>query len=109
MLQNVNKHWRAHLEMLLEETVQSNCSSSGVHRGSIGGPSGVHRGSVGDLLGLSGVWGGCWGPSEVHWELVSQKSVRSQSGVHQESVRSLSGVCEKPFKVMLVTKFGELI
>ena len=54
MLQNVNKHWRAHLEMLLEETVQSNCSSSG-------GPSGVHRGSVGDLLGLSGVCGGAVG------------------------------------------------
>ena len=102
MLQNVNKHWRAHLEMLLEETVQSNCSSSGVHQGSIGGPLGI-------CWGCQGSVGGCWGPSEVHWELVSQKSVRSQSGVHQESVRSLSGVCEKPFKVMLVTKFGELI
>ena len=102
MLQNVNKHWRAHLEMLLEEPIQSNCSPSGVTQGSIGGP----LGSVGAVRGL---WGGCWGPSEVHWELVSQKSVRSQSGVHQESVRSLSGVCEKPFKVMLVTKFGELI
>ena len=109
MLQNVNKHWRAHLEMLLEETIQSNCSPSG---------------SVGDLSGaVRGPWRGCWGPSDVHWESVwspsgvRQISVRSLSGVGQESVRSRSGVgqesvepqmdLDRPLDIR--SQFGELI
>ena len=32
-----------------------------------------------------------------------------QSGVCQELVRSPSGVCQKPFRILLVIKFGELI
>ena len=51
MFQNVNKHWRAHLERPLEKTIQSNWGPSRIHRGSIGGLSGVlwasNRGPLG--------------------------------------------------------------
>jgi hypothetical protein len=64
---------------------------------------GVRRGSGGGPFGAS------WGSIRVRQEsVVCQESVKSQSGVGQESVRSPSGVCHKPFRILLVIKFGEL-
>ena len=45
MFQNVNKQWRAHLERLLKETIQSNWGPLRIHQGSI----------VGSVVGKTGV------------------------------------------------------
>ena len=45
IFQNVNKHWWAHLEKPLEETIQSHWGPSGIHQCTIGAPLGVCQGS----------------------------------------------------------------
>ena len=71
MFQNVNKHWRAHLERPMEETIQGNWVWSKIHRGSIRAPLGLHRGSIGGLLGV--LWGSFRVHTEDHWVFLSMK------------------------------------